>query len=449
VLVHLPPVLPPGRHRVVDPAGAEPSPPRLALLYTLTVLVSVVVVAVVGGAVSRVVATAEAVNGAVMVTQMVSEDLVRPVLTDAVLAGDPTALAALGRAVRGSVLDDTLVRVKIWDATGTIVYSDEDRLIGERFDLGAKELEVLHGARPQAEVSDLTEAENRFEEPAVRLLEVYRSMRTPSGVPVLFEAYFRDTGVTAAAERAWLRFAPVSLGALVLLEVLQLPIVRMLVRRLRRVQAHREELLRRTLSAVEDERRRIAGDLHDGVVQLLVGVGFQLGAAARNGRAGREVDPDQLADAADGVRLSVRSLRSLLVEIYPPDADGGLPAALSDLVERLAPPGMRTDVDVDAELPALGTERTALIYRAAQEGLRNAVRHANASWIGLTLHRQGDMIVLLVSDDGEGCDPGRLSALPGHVGLRALAGLAAQSGAALLLQSDPGRGTTLRLEVPA
>ncbi len=430
------------RHRWRRSAGA-------ALPYLVTGLLSAVVVGLISAAVSRTVAEEQAIDGAIAMAGLAASAAVAPVLTDAVPAGDPAALAALDRAVRDDVLNVSMRRVKIWDATGRIVYSDEPRLIGERFALDADELDVLgRTGGAEAEVSDLSAPENRFEEPAVELLEVYLSMRTPAGTPVLFEVYSRYDGVSEAASRIWRSFLPLGIGALLLLELLQLPIAAVLSRRLRRAHAQREETVRRSLAAVDEERGRIARDLHDGVVQDLAGVAFTLAAATRRARSG-PVDPEPLEAATARIRRSVRSLRSLVVEIYPPDLhDAGLPAALTDLVERVLPPSVHATVDVGLVLPPLREELVELAFRVAQEGLRNVVRHARARTVLVSLRRSGPVLVLEVADDGVGCDPARLDGRPGHLGLRALAGLATASGAALAVETGPGSGTTLILELP-
>lgn len=431
------------------PVGPQPvGLPRIAIPYIVTTLLSVLVVGLVSVWVSRGIAHDDAVDGAISATRLAADLAVAPLVTDGVVAGDPAALARLDAAVRADVLNVSMKRVKIWDATGRVLYSDEPRLIGDRFPLGDDEQEALRDMRASAGVSDLTAPENRFEARDLQLLEVYLPLRTPSGTPLLFEAYSRYAGVTEAGQRIWLRFIPLGIGALVLLELLQLPIAAVLSRRLRRARAQRELTLRRSLSAVDDERRRIAGDLHDGVVQDLAGVAFQLGAAARSGDHTR-IDPDQIAESADRVRRSVRSLRSLLVEIYPPNLyEEGLTAALSDLVARIAPAGVTVVVDVAEPLPPLSMGTTELVYRVAQEGLRNVVRHAAATTATVELGPEGGLLVLCVTDDGLGCDPDRFGAQPGHLGLQALGGLAEQHGAALLIESGPGRGTVLRLEVP-
>jgi two-component system, NarL family, sensor kinase len=455
------PLWPFSRHRR-DPAASEasqlnkPTSPfddqvplsRLVLRYVRTAVVTLMIVAVATAYLSRRLATDEAIDEARRVATISAEAAVEPILDDGILTGDPTAIATVDAAVRDAVLRGSLVRVKVWRSDGTILYSDESRLIGERFALDDDELDILRGGEPHASRSDLSDPENRFEDSARELLEVYLPIETPDGTPLLYEAYFRYDGVAEAGQRAWMRFAPLTLGALVLLAVLQVPLALSLGRRLRRTQEQREALLHSAMEATDAERRRIASDLHDGVVQDLAGVAFSLGAAARSAE-GDGADVDEVEEAADRVRDSVRSLRSLLVEIYPPNLyEEGLPGALEDLLARLDPRGIDTSLVIDVP-DELSQDVTELVYRAAQEALRNVVAHADAARVDVSVTQTDGVVCLEVSDDGRGLSGDQLSEGPGHFGLRALAGLAATMGATLTIDSTPGRGTTLALEVPA
>jgi two-component system NarL family sensor kinase len=421
---------------------------RLMARYVLTALVALVVIAVFTAWASRGLGVRSAIDGANRRATLTAHAAVEPMLRDSILTRTPAALAPIDRIVRSQVLQGSLIRVKLWDTDGTIVYSDENRLIGRKFPLKEDEQAALQTGQTQAGLSDLSDPENQFEEPATELLEVYLPVVTPLGHKLLFEAYFRYSGITEAGRQLWLQFAPFSLGALLLLELLQVPLVLSLARRLRRTQNQREDLLRNALEATQEERRRIAGDLHDGVVQDLAGVAFSLGAAARNPARDPE-DARNVRAAADRVRDGVRSLRSLLVEIYPPNLyDEGLEAALSDLLARLEPRGIETSLRVDAQLDKLDLDATQLIYRAAQEGVRNVVAHADAARVSIALTTVQDCVVLEVSDDGRGLPGPDLPQKPGHLGLRALGGLAATMGASLTLSSTPGKGTVLALEMP-
>ena len=124
--------------------------------------------------------------------------------------------------------------------------------------------------------------------------------------------------------------------------VLLLPILWRLLDRLKRAQAQREALLQRAVDASTEERRRIAGALHDGVVQDLAATSFAVaGAAERAVALGQPRLAGELHTAAGTVRTSIGGLRSLLVDIYPPSlATAGLAAALTDLASSLRSRGM-------------------------------------------------------------------------------------------------------------
>lgn len=421
---------------------------RLIARYAVTGLVALVIVAVATGYASQVLGTKEAIADADRAARLTAASTVEPALSDGLLGQEQAALTALDAVVRNQVLDDSLVRVKIWAPDGTILYSDEPRLIGSRFDLDADELALLASGGSRAQVSDLSEPENRFEDDAVELLEVYLPVRTTGGETLLFEAYFRYAGVAAAGRGVWLRFAPYTLGALAVLELLQVPLAVSLARRLRRTQREREQLLQDAINAADEERRRIASDLHDGVVQDLAGAAFSLGALARHeGRPPAE--SAEIRQAADQVRDAVRSLRSLLVEIYPPNLyDEGIEAALSDLLARLDPRGIEATLVIEAPLERLDLGRTQLLYRVVQEGLRNVLSHAEARRVTVSITSDDCTILLEIVDDGRGVEGVEVPERPGHLGLRALAGLAASLGALLTVRSTPGHGTVLALEVP-
>lgn len=423
---------------------------RVFLQVAVAAAVVLVLVAVLGLAASRRIAEQESVNDAARSTDLLADAVVQPALTDGVVTGDVGALAALDAVVRERVLGDAVVRVKLWDADGRIVYSDEPRLVGETFGLGDEERAVLADPSTQAEVSDLDEPENRFERDQGRLLEVYRPVWTPDGTVLLFETYSRYDVVTQRAAAVWRGFAGVTLTSLLLLLVLLLPVLWTLLDRLRRAQDQRERLLRSAVDASDAERRRIAGTLHDGVVQELAASSFALaGAAERAERAGADDVARDVRTASATVRTSIRGLRSLLVDIYPASlATAGLGAALADLAGGLAARGVRVVVEApEAVWAGAGADAQQLVYRVAQETVRNAVAHAGAAEVRVTLARQGDLLVLTVADDGAGFDVATVLARPadGHVGLRVLRDLAAASGADLSVASAPGSGTTWRL----
>ena len=220
--------------------------------------------------------------------------------------------------------------------------------------------------------------------------------------------------------------------------------------RLRRGERLRAELSERALEASASERRRIAATLHDGPVQELAATSFAVaGAAAGAAARGESTAAHALEQAAATVRSSIRSLRTLLVDIYPPSLEhSGVVAALTDLAQSGRGGGMTVRLDVEEHLEQrLGTQDARLIFRVAQECLRNAARHAGPAQVPVRLSSDGPQIVLDIVDDGVGFDIGAVVADPaaGHFGLRLLGDLATEAGARLDVASAPGRGTHWRL----
>jgi two-component system, NarL family, sensor kinase len=391
---------------------------------------------------------AEALRDARQFATLAGQGIVEPTVAPGLLRGEPEAIAAVDRIVQERVLGERVVRVKLWARDGRIVYSDEPRLIGARFPLDAEKLDVLRSGATKASLSDLAGPENRYERGQGDLYEVYLPIRAPDGTPLLFETYQRRTAVASTGRRIWMPFAALLLGSLVLLWLVQVPLAWRLDRRLRRSQAEREALLVRAVEASDDERRRIAADLHDGPVQDLAGISYSLSAAAQT--EGSPQARETLRQAAAGTRDSMRRLRSLLVEIHPPNLRAsGLEAALADLLAPLEARGVETSLTVD---PALGldedTER--IVYRAAAEAVRNVERHADANRVTVAVEERDDGARLMVTDDGVGFGPGDRERRreEGHVGLSLLEELAARAGGRLAVRSAPGDGTTFELELP-
>ncbi len=386
----------------------------------------------------------EAVRDAKVLTRIAGEGIVEPLLGEGILTRDPATFAAVDAAVRGRVLHDPIVRVKIWSTTGEILYSDDQRLIGKTFPLGDDELEILHGGGVAAGISNLSQPENALEPRGRKLLEVYLAIHTTSGRPVLFETYQRYRSVAASGRRLWLSFAPAVLGGLGLLWLVQVPLALRLARRLRESQREREELLLRAIQASDIERRRIARDLHDGVVQSLAGVTYSLSAAAE--RNGGTLVGESLREGAAATRQAIRELRSLLVEIYPPDLHrAGLAAALSDVVAPFPLRGLTANLSVPADLE-LPSAAEGMLFRIAQEALRNVLAHAAATVVDVTISAEGGRASVVVTDNGRGFDPAAVGAR--SFGLRLLGDLVRDAGGTLEVETAPGQGATLRAEVP-
>jgi two-component system NarL family sensor kinase len=431
--------------------GPAVQPRRVFVQVIAGALVVLAAVALVGVAASRRLAEAEAVNDAAKTANLLADALVQPAVSEGLLTSDPSAVATMDQVVRERVLNASIVRVKIWDPTGRILYSDERALIGQTFPLDAEERNVLTDPQTRADVSDLTAPENRFERGHGKLLQVYRPIWTPSGKPILFETYAPYDDVTSRTTQLWKGFAGVTLTSLLLLVVLLLPILWRLLNRLKRAQAQRETLLNRAVEASTEERRRIAGALHDGVVQELAATSFAVaGSAERATSLGQRGLADELRSASDTVRTSIGGLRSLLVDIYPPSlATAGLTEALTDLVSTLRSRGVVVTLEI---APKIGLDATGerLVFRVAQECLNNIARHAAATNVEVNLHREETYTVMEINDNGVGFDAPDLLANPieGHFGLRVLGDVVADAGGELLLSAAPGAGTRWQLRIP-
>lgn len=386
-------------------------------------------------------AKSEALVDARATTEVLARSVAQPFIPRGLSAGKPGAVDRFDRFASSRLLVRDVRRIKIWAKDGTIVYSDEVRLIGERFELGPEELRTLRHGGSAAEVSDLTEPENRYERDGGPLVEVYTQVWTPEGTPLLFEAYFPIATIETRQAAVIAPFQRITLGALVVLVLVATALLWALTRRVTRAAAERERLLTDAATASARERRRIARDLHDGVVQDLAGSAFALSAVARHSEG---PDRDTLISTGHSLRQSLRSLRSLLVELHPPDLnEATLPAALEDLCAPAAASGVHVTVAVEP-LGHVHKDEASLVWRISQEAVRNSLRHSGASSLSVSLRRQRGALLLVVSDDGRGFDVDGVTT--DHYGLRGLEGMVHDLGGALRIRSVPGEGTTVQLE---
>jgi two-component system, NarL family, sensor kinase len=399
-----------------------------------------------------------AIGEAKRITRIVGQGVVEPHLGRPVIAGDRAAIANLDSIVHREVLSQGVVRVKVWDAGGRIVYSDASELVGRRFPLDGEERQVLlSNAGVVADVSDLEEPEQASERALHegRLLEVYVPLRAADGQRLLFESYLPYSLVSEGTDRLVRAFMPWLVAALLLLWFAQLPLAVSMGRRLRERQREREVLLQRAIESSDLERRRIARDLHDGAVQNLVAVAYALGAERPDDDEDEEGGGDgtgtlTISRPAAVVRETIRELRTLLVDIYPPNLhQSGLRAALEDVVAPLETSGMTVELDVPHDL-VLPTAAEALLFRVAQEAIRNAHRHSGAEHVEVRVWTGDGWARLTVRDDGEGFIVGDLleRMREGHLGLRLVASLAHESGGRVDVESSRGEGTSVTVEVP-
>lgn len=390
-----------------------------------------------------------------------NESLARSVVDDPeatarLVRGRTQAIDRYDREIKGLLLVGYLSRVNVWTESGKLVYSNAFRLIDSTFELSRGQQQVLAEGGTSSEIADPRSPENvgaegspgmQSAEPAQQV-RIYTQVRaTADAPPLLFEGYFTLNDIEERRERIYGSFLWITIGGPLLLVLVVTPLLWVLTRRLTSGAKERERLLHSSLDASDAERRRIARDLHDSVVQDLAGTAFSISSVARDPETA-ESSRRRLDDAGAALRDGLKALRSLLVEIHPPELHArGLAAAMADLIAPAAAAGVQASVSVEgAEIAS--DERAALVWRVAQEAVRNALRHADASTLAVTVRVHGSRLVLEVVDDGIGFDPKARQRTEGF-GLQGLRSLVAEAGGTLFVQSSPGEGTAVLMEVAA
>jgi PAS domain S-box-containing protein len=207
-------------------------------------------------------------------------------------------------------------------------------------------------------------------------------------------------------------------------------------------------LLTMLLRAQDQERSRIAAGIHDDTLQVITAATLRIQQLRQ-----RLHDPAQLAvvDKLDEViALAADRLRELVFELRPPALEQvGLAAAMRRHLERMRGSSDRPALEIDDRLTAEpGQEARLLIYRIAQEGLANAVKHARANRVGVTLSEVTGGYHVQVVDDGVGYYPLQTESKPGHLGLTLMRERAEAAGGWCRIESAPGQGTTVEFWVP-
>jgi len=215
------------------------------------------------------------------------------------------------------------------------------------------------------------------------------------------------------------------------------------LRMMRRLEAERRRSSSAALRAQEEERARVARDLHDQVNQSLTGVLLRLEATRS------EAPPELEAEIEETSRLTHQAMDELLTvarQLRPTALDDlGLRAAIAGLVEQLDLPGLTATFECDDDPAGLDPDVQLVIYRVSQEAIGNAVRHSGAARVEVSLAREGERFALTVADDGSGFTFDQATSGLGLGGMRERAILV---GGEIDIESRPGRGTTVRLLVP-
>jgi len=217
-------------------------------------------------------------------------------------------------------------------------------------------------------------------------------------------------------------------------------------------QQERERALAKVLEAAQQERIRLAADLHDGPVQELTALNYGLERVDRRLQThGPDAVRELLGEQKDHLTMVTRTLRSLLSELRPPALDEhGLTGALKlygDAFAKQAGIYVSVDAQVD-ERPAPEVE--TIIYRITQEALTNVAKHAQARHVWIRLAAGGQAVDLTIRDDGVGFDPEQAARLlkDGHFGLVGMRERAEMGGGRMDLDSRQDHGTTIHLTLP-
>ena len=215
------------------------------------------------------------------------------------------------------------------------------------------------------------------------------------------------------------------------------------LRMMRRLEAERRRAGSAALHAQEEERARVARDLHDEVNQSLTGLLLRL-EAAREG-APPELE-GELAETKALANQAMNELLSLARQLRPTALDDlGLAAAIEGQVDRLGGE-IATSLDVEGDFSDLGGDAQLVVYRVAQEALSNAARHSGAGRVVVRLRRtDGGGVTLEVADDGRGF---AFDESEGGLGIAGMRERALLIGAELTIESRPDSGTTVQLRVP-
>jgi two-component system, NarL family, sensor histidine kinase UhpB len=215
------------------------------------------------------------------------------------------------------------------------------------------------------------------------------------------------------------------------------------LRMIRRLEAERRRAGSAALRAQEEERARVARDLHDEVNQSLTGLLLRLEAVRE--AVPPELEPE-LAETRSLANQAMRELLSLARQLRPTALDDlGLAAAIAGQVEQLRHSGLEAKLTSDGDFSDLDDDVQLVVYRVAQEALTNTARHSEAQRIEVSLRRSGDGVELAIADDGRGFAFEQSESGLGIGGMRERALLIA---ADLTIESRPDHGTTVRLSVP-
>jgi len=423
---------------------------QAVLRFTCWSVVALMLLAVGTILVSRHIAHDEAIRDARLRGAAIAHGVAAPLVDSGVRAGSPPALVRLGIVLENRMRDGSVDHIRLWSRDGHVIWSDEEEIVGRRFAMPDKVTALFGTDHTVTELSGLNDAGNALQPGDGPLLEVFVGAHDAEGVPLVLEAYMSPQLLEEDQSAIFAELLPLALGSLLAFQLTMLPLAISLARRVERSQAERTDILRRALMSSDLERRRIAQDLHDGIIQDLAGLSYALPTVA--GNLPLEPSADRARAAAHQMSVilerDLSALRTLLTDIYPPDLGGdGLAAALNELATGAAESQLTVRVEMAPGLE-VPVEAATLVYRIVREGLRNVIRHADAAVAHVIVRRQGDDVMVHVSDDGRGLVDFGVGAR-GHLGVKLLADTVGDVGGRLDLRSGQAGGAILEASFPS
>ena len=440
------------RRAAVD-LGPQSVVRKAVLRFLAWSLVALVIVGIATVAVSEHIAEDEALRDARFRGASMAHSVTAPLVDAAVRSGDPDAVSRLETIVRNRMQDGSVNHVKIWSSDGQVIWSDDSSLTGRFYKLPPDAAPLFGTKQAVTDYSQLDRPEDEFERKEGPLLEVFVGAYDADGVPVVVESHMSPDTMEADQQAIFAELLPLALGSLLLFQLSIMPLSVSLARRVERSQRARADILRRALLSSELERRRLAQDLHDGVIQDLAGLSYMLPALLRsqemstNGNGHGNGNAEASERVLSILQRDIASLRTLMTDIYPPDlSDGELADAVKELAHRSGGPELEVHVEVPAGL-RLEPDTARLAYRIVREGLRNVVRHAGARTASVLVSPDGDDLLVRVTDDGQGFTSVDQKE-DGHLGVTLLADSVRDAGGHLDLRPGADSGTVLEARFP-
>lgn len=390
-------------------------------------------------------------------TRAMADRIASPLVDKAVRHGDPEALALLDRVLENRMRDGSVTHIVVYTDDGLVLWSDNEGIRRRHVRL-EDDVAALLGTRDVAIHGPGEGDPHPWSAPGDGdLIEVYAGARDHDGDPFVFEAYMSPDVIAENRADLFKGLLPIVLGMILLFMLATLPLAVDLARRVDRAAASRSTLLQASLAALQDERRRVAQILHDGVIQDLAAVGYTM--STLTDRATDVAPMDARTRETTGriqelIRDDLRQLRSLVGDLFPSDLGGGDLTAALGAVRSRSRERYGLDVSLDLEgLEGLDERTSGAVYRVVREALSNVGSHAQAATAVVSVHRQGaDGVAVTVTDDGVGLGAdvalGEGDVPREHLGLRLLSRQLEELGGWCRLADGADGGAVLTAWIP-